>query len=245
MKALVRILAGCLAVIAMISCTGNAPGPMAGASNATAPPTDYRQLATQAGRVYALDPGVSRIRIYAFRGGRVASAGHNHVLTANVFTGFAYLPAAKLADARFDLSFPLDKLVVDDPAMRKDAGPAFATELDAAAIKGTREHMLGLDNLDAAHFPDVSIHCVSVAGELPHAVATVAVTLHGQMRQQLVPLVVTLDAARLRINGAFALRQSDFGITPYSIMGGLLTVQDEVAIEFELIGVPASFDAPR
>lgn len=32
------------------------------------------------------------------------------------------------------------------------------------------------------------------------------------------------------------LRQSDFGIASFSVLGGLLTIQDEVVIEFVLKG---------
>ena len=40
---------------------------------------------------------------------------------------------------------------------------------------------------------------------------------------------------QLRARGSLAIRQSDFGIAPFSILGGALTVQDVLAIEFDLL----------
>jgi hypothetical protein len=52
----------------------------------------------------------------------------------------------------------------------------------------------------------------------------------------LIPLNVDVLQNRIIANGSFVLRQSDFGIQPYSVLGGLLAVQNEVVIEFMLVG---------
>jgi hypothetical protein len=36
-------------------------------------------------------------------------------------------------------------------------------------------------------------------------------------------------------------RQSDYGVTPFSALGGLMKVQDSVAITFELVAMIAKF----
>lgn len=234
-----------LAVLALsVAGCGSAPLQPAPAETAAASflEQDYRQLSHESGaRVFVLDPDASRIRIYAFRGGAAAFAGHNHVIGAAGYGGFVYLPGGKVSGARVDLQFPLAQLLVDDPDARRQTGGAFEGTLDAAAIAGTRAHMLSADNLDAAHFPELRIHSLSIAGDWPRAVATVAVTLHGQTQQLRVPLQATLDRDRLQVSGALALRQSDFGVRPYSALGGLLKVQDDVAIDFTLVGKPAVF----
>jgi len=38
----------------------------------------------------------------------------------------------------------------------------------------------------------------------------------------------------LKVQGALVLKQSDFGIKPFSVFGGLLAVHDEVVVEFSL-----------
>ena len=61
-------------------------------------------------------------------------------------------------------------------------------------------------------------------------------TLHGQQRELLVPLTVEGLPDQLVVTGAFSVRQTDFGAKPYSVLGGLMTVEDEVVIEFRLTG---------
>ncbi len=224
-----------LCALACAGCSANPPTP-SGPATAAPVPADYAALATESGaKVFTIDPQASRLRIFAFRGGRAAFAGHDHVLTSHDFSGHVYLPA-KIADARFDLEFPLDQLTIDDPALRAETGGVFAEKLDAGAIASTREHMLGQDNLDAAHYPALQVHCERIVGDLPRLVATVLVTLHGQTRAMLVPIEARVEGDHLHARGSMAIRQTDFGVRPYSVLGGLLAVQDEVSIEFDLAG---------
>ncbi len=203
---------------------------------------DYRALARASGQVYALDPAQSKVRIYVFRGGRAAKAGHNHVLDAPQFEGYVHLPSDDVAQARFDLRFRLDQLRVDEPTLRAETGGAFAGERSASDIEGTRRNMLGARGLDAERFPVVGLRSVTISGDWPMLAAEVEVTLHGVSRRQLVPLVVSRTEARLAVSGSLALRQTDFGAEPYSLLGGLLAVQDAVAIRFELVAEPARLD---
>jgi hypothetical protein len=39
----------------------------------------------------------------------------------------------------------------------------------------------------------------------------------------------------LRISGEFPLRQSDYGIEPFSFAGGALRLKDELKFNFELV----------
>ena len=242
---MIRLVA-CSLLVFLAACAESPPaGNPAPVGPAASTPADlattYRPLAGSGGTVYAIDPAASQVRIYAFRGGKAAMAGHNHVISAPEFDGFAYVPDKGMADARFDLQFPLAKLVIDDPTLRQETGGAFATPVSADAVSGTRDHMLGARGLEADKFPLVSIHSARIAGEIPRLAATVSVTLHGVTRELLVPLTVSVKGGVLEADGAFALRQTDFGMQPYSVLGGLLSVLDEVVIEFRLAGKPAPF----
>jgi hypothetical protein len=64
------------------------------------------------------------------------------------------------------------------------------------------------------------------------------VELHGQRRELWVPLTVRGLPATLTAEGALVLSQSDFGIQPYAVLGGLLAVQDQLMVEFKLHGSP-------
>ena len=196
----------------------------------------YSQLAASEGKAFVLRPELSNIRIYVFRAGRAAKMGHNHVLSAPRFAGYFYLPPGGTSQARFDLEFRLDQLEIDNPRYRSGLGTAFDSEVSQEAIDGTRDHMLGDDNMQAARFPFVRIHSLQLSGEAPRFAANVQVEVHGQKREMWMPLSVDGLPFELLVTGSFVLRQSDFGATPYSVMGGLLAVQDEIVIEFKLVG---------
>jgi polyisoprenoid-binding protein YceI len=189
--------------------------------------SEYRDLA-KSGAVYAVDPAASRVRIYAFRAGAAAKLGHNHVLSAPHFEGYVSLPSEQAADARFELRVPLADLTVDDTATRNDIGGHFAGERSAADIEGTKANMLGARGFQADQFPLVRLRSTSIEGDWPILIAQVEVTLHGVTRAQPVLLKVERSDKQLKASGTLLLRQSDFGVTPFSALGGLMKVQDAV-----------------
>ncbi|XHS76399.1 YceI family protein [Burkholderiaceae bacterium UC74_6] len=183
----------------------------------------------------AIQPQHSDVRIQVFSGGRVPKLGHNHVLTVPRLQGRVWTQERGRTDgARFELSFRLDELEIDRPELRAAMGPAFASVLDAEAVAGTRAHMLGPDNLEADRFPLVRMRSIRVTGQAPQMSAEIEIELHGQRRRQAVALEARRDANAWAVRGAFRLRQSDYGITPYAVLGGLLAVQDELSIDFTL-----------
>ena len=208
---------------------------------ASAPQTDgapnldevYASLGKADGKAFKLDPAASSVRIYAFRAGPAAKLGHNHVLSAPQFKGYYHLPATGPSSGRFDLEFRLDQLEIDNEAYRSKLGIAFASQ---DAIDGTRDHMLGKDNLQADRFPFVRVHSVEISGEAPRFAARVQIEMHGQTREMWIPLSVEGLPDRLEVSGSFVMRQTDFGAQPYSVLGGLIAVRDEVVIDFKLTG---------
>jgi polyisoprenoid-binding protein YceI len=236
------VLLGFAATLSLISCTVISPRATTNASS-VAPSesradlkTVYANLARAGGKVYTLDPHASVIRIYVFRGGVAARLAHNHVLAAPKFTGFFYLSPAGTSASRFDLEFRLDQLEIDNPAYRAVLGPAFASVLSPEDVAGVRKHMLGEENMQADRFPFVRIHSLQISGDGTKFAAKVQVQMHGQKREMWVPLDVEGLPQRLSVTGAMVLRQTDFGAHPYSVLNGLIAVQDEVVVEFHLIG---------
>jgi polyisoprenoid-binding protein YceI len=197
----------------------------------------YAELGQAGGKVFTLAPESSAVRIYAFRAGRAAKVGHNHVLSAPQFTGFFYLPSGGAASGRFDLVFRLDQLEIDNPQYRSALGAAFSSVLSADAVQSTREHLLGADGLQAERYPFVHVRSLQISGEAPKFAARVELEMRGRKTQLWVPVDVEGLPDRLSASGSFVLHQTDFGVQPFSVLGGLLAVQDEVVLDFKLTGV--------
>ncbi len=234
-----------LLVIALLltlgACQSPAPQPVNDA--ATAPvdtpggidlAADYRARLANGAAVYQIDAAASDLRIYVFRGGKAAKLGHNHVLSAPRFEGYVSLPSDAVAEARFDLAFRFDELQIDDPALREQTGGNFAGARSESDIAGTAKNMLGPRVLNASEHPFARIRSLGVAGDWPILVATVAIEMHGTTREREVLLLVERSDQQLRARGELVLRQTEFGVTPLSILGGVIAVQDPVAIRFDL-----------
>ncbi len=196
----------------------------------------YAALSAPGGRVFRMNPKTSSLRMYAFRAGGAAKFGHNHVLSAPEFQGFFYLAPDGTAASRFDLAFRLDQLGFDDPQHRAALGPAFASTISAEDTASTRNNMLGDNNFQAVRFPWLRVQSLQIVGEAPKFAAKVAVELHGQTREMWTALHVAGLPEQLMVQGALVLKQSDFGIKPFSVFGGILAVQDEVVVEFIFSG---------
>lgn len=183
---------------------------------------------------FAVDGARSRVVAQVYRAGRLASLGHNHVVEARMLGGLLLRSGDGSGYAA--LTIPVGALRVDDPQARAAAGAGFERQPDADAVKGTHANMLGPRVLDADRWPHVLVRARIdrlAAGAAP---ATVALTLRGVERRYEVPLTVTWRAGDPVVSGTLQLRQSDFGITPFSVLGGALQVADEVRVDFLVVG---------
>ena len=212
-------LSGCMGVA--IKRTGEALAPL--------PP-----LITQGATHYTIQSRLSDIRFLVYRAGPLAVFGHNHVIRANGVHGDVYLNH-DFTLSGFAFSLPVVQLQVDEPADRAAEGADFAAQPSAAAIAGTLHNVLGPAVLDAARYPDIRVRSVRISGSPQAAEMTVRITLHGVERDVSVPVVLRKSGKLVSATGRFDIRQSDFGITPFSILGGGLRVADVVKVHFKIV----------
>lgn len=187
----------------------------------------YRQAGAAGATVLAIDPAQSLIAVTVRRGGPLARLGHDHVVASRSVTGFA-APVA----GRADFSFRLDQMTVDEPALRREAG--LDTQPSPAAVDGTRANML-TRVLEAQRFPLVALHAQQQAGQPMQ----LTITLHGVTRTVAAPARIDATPDGVVATGSLVLRQSDFGITPMSVMGGAMTVQDALELRYRIVARPA------
>lgn len=166
--------------------------------------------------------GESLIAITVRRAGPLARMGHDHVVATRRLEGFV-----DAGRGLAELRFRLDQLSVDEPALRKEAG--LASQPSADAVDGTRRNMFG-KVLQAEAYPWVVVRAAFEAGTRDRLRADI--TLHGVTRSYQVPVQLREDSGALLAGGAFTLRQTDFGITPFAVLGGALAVKDELELRF-------------
>jgi len=190
---------------------------------------------------YLVDTASSEVNIQVYSDGLLARFGHNHVMTCRSLQGRVRVDSA-WPHIAFDLSFPVDELIVDDVQERAAAdNELFPPNLTSADRAGTRKNMLGPAVLDAQRFPLVTLSSVRASGSPQSPHFSVLVTIRNVSRETPVDAQLTLAASRLTATGEFDLRQSDFGIEPFSVAFGALRIDDRLHVSFALVAqVPGS-----
>ncbi|MES2901841.1 MAG: YceI family protein [Pseudomonadota bacterium] len=187
----------------------------------------YQRAAAAGQQVLGVDAARSLITIVVRRGGPMARFGHDHVIASRSLSGFVAPDAG-----RADLHFRLDQMTVDETALRSQAG--LDTQPDADAIEGTRKNML-TRVLEAERYPVVLLQIKRLGSAGAGTLVRLSVMLHGVTRSVDVPVQLQRSAKSLTASGTLRLKQSDFGITPLSIFGGAMSVQDEMELAFTIV----------
>ena len=185
-------------------------------------------------------PDESLLTITVRRGGALARLGHDHVVASRSLQGVV---APALGRAQFH--FRLDEMSVDEESLRQAAG--LTTTPSADAIAGTRHNML-VRVLEAERYPWVSIDARRTGNK---EVFDADITLHGVTRTVQLPVRIeqAADGRRLQASGSLLLKQSDFGIVPFAVLGGAMAVQDQMELAFRItarqeLSVPGSIASP-
>ena len=190
-------------------------------------PEQYYRQAIERGRpVFHVDPARSLVVIEVRRGGSLARLGHDHVVASHDVRGYVAPD-----DGRADLYVVLDRLVVDEPELRAEAG--FDPQPSAADVAGTRQNMLEkVLEVEQHPFALISVTRVDAADRGPRL--NVSITLHGVTRAVRIPAKFETAANGVDVIGQLALDQTDFGIVPFSILGGAIQVLDKLNLRFHI-----------
>jgi polyisoprenoid-binding protein YceI len=227
-----------LAVIVVLALAGCAAPVREAAQKAAVPkefPESHYREALAAGKpVYRVDPKESLIVIEVRRAGKFANLGHDHVVASHDARGWI-----TPEEGRADLYVPLEDLVVDEAALRKESG--FTTQPSESDIEGTRANMHD-KVLEVEKFPFALVRVTGADAKAQNATLAVALTLHGTTRSFKVPAKLEAERERLSITGRLSFDQSDLGITPYSVLGGAIAVRDRVDLRFHVVARRAGAD---
>ena len=142
--------------------------------------------------------------------------------------------APEIADSTWELSFPVDGLVIDDPELRARYGEDFESVPDEDAKAGTKTNMLTDRVLDGANFPTIRLEGSGVVGSLEEASLPVSISIVGRTIEQTFPASITVTDDVVTVEGEYRLTHADLGLEPFSLMGGAMAVGDEIDFTYRL-----------
>ncbi len=179
--------------------------------------------------VYDLAP-TSRLQVKTGKAGLFGFAGHSHLIRARAFTGrVVYYPERPAASHL--------EIVVDAHGLEVLTPP------DTAEIRKVTATMRS-DILHVEQYRDIRLVSRQVTPKRGGFHLIGALTLVGQTRELPIDVSAELRPDTLRAAGTFSVKQSDFGIKPFSGgPGGTVKVADRVTFDIDLIAVAAARSA--
>ena len=175
---------------------------------------------------FLIDSKASRFTVKAVASGMCGGMGHNPTIGIHDFNGEVRFVPETLADASLSMKIKSASLAVEDDMSKED--------------RRTLERIMHDQVLSTSRHPQVSYECVDVrtvklGPGLYKLDLTGRLTLNGVTRVQVVSSQVTISPYSLRATGNFEIHQSDFGIAPVNVAGGLLTLKDELKFAFFIV----------
>ncbi len=174
-------------------------------------------------------PADGRIVVNVYKKGAFSAFAHDHHFDVKEWRAGAELSGGDPSSVSLD--------VVISAASLRDT----QQRLSEADRKKVDAQAAGPEVLDAAHHPRIAFRSERV--ELTPATgagSTARGTLHGTLtrRGRSVPTDVPFEAERARdgwhVRGTARVKQSDFGIKPFSGFAGTVGVKDELSIEIAI-----------
>jgi len=184
---------------------------------------------------FEVDKDDSRVYIKVTRTNRL---GHNHGVEGKLASG------SLTVGGKGSLVFDMSTFTADTAQARKYVG--LDADFSASDARKVNANMRGEECLDVARYSQASF-AISKMYPAPNAAAGHYIlegqfTLHGVTK----PLRLLTETAATNQKGVFALRgwfqihQSDYGMKPFSVAGGVIAIKDELTIYGDLILRPAS-----
>ena len=172
---------------------------------------------------YRLSPQ-SRLDVLTGKAGVFGGFGHDHRIRARSFSGSIAYDPANVAASSVEITVQTSSLrVLPIGADRKDA---------PRIEEAMREDVLQVDR-----WPTIAFRSRSVAPIEGGVRVTGDLTLAGQTHPVTVDMQLRAGGQRLLANGRFSIRQTDWGIEPYSAALGTIKVANEVTFDLRAVAV--------
>lgn len=182
---------------------------------------------------FLLGPDCGRVLIKTGRAGLAARAGHDLTIEITRWSGRVTIPDAGVAAAEVTAELDLGSLAV----LEGTGGAKPLTDKDRGDIVKTARKILGTG---AASFASTGIVPATSGGTVSGGAASGGAASGGAIEGTLT-LNNTSRPVRLQVvspaagqyRASATIKQTDFGITPYSGFFGTLKLRDEIGLEFD------------
>lgn len=177
---------------------------------------------------YSLVPERSKFTVQAFAEGLFSAFGHDPVIHIRNFSGEVHFVPGTIANASLKITVDPNSLAVGEEVKEKDR-----LEIEQTM----RNEVLETSRYDEILFTSSNISVNRLAQGRCQVRVIGDLTLHGVTRKSIwISAEATISDDSLQAKGDFSLKQSDFGIKPYSAAGGTIKLKNELKFLFDMVG---------
>jgi polyisoprenoid-binding protein YceI len=174
---------------------------------------------------YGLSADQSTFTVQAFSEGLLSAFGHDPAIAIRDFTGEVEFVPGIFEAASLKVTVNGNSLAVTGEMKEKDR-----LELE----RTMRDEVLEVEKYPEIVFLSTNISTNRLA-EGPYRARIIGdLTLHGVTQKSLITAEVTVTGDSLRAKGEFSLKQTDFGIKPYSAAGGTIRLKNELKFSYDI-----------
>ena len=175
---------------------------------------------------FVVDSQASLFTVQALASGIVAVVAHSPKFAMRDIVGEARFIPGMLQNASLRMTINVASLEIMDEVSKMDRREIERVMFDEVLEKNSYPKIEYKSSRATAAKTAENTFRVNIAGDL---------TLHGTTRGLGVEAQVVAGEDTLRAQGAFTLRQSDFGLRIASVAGGTLKLQDELKFSFFIL----------
>ncbi len=179
-------------------------------------------------RTYTIVSGESSFWVFVPKTGLLSGLAHDHEIGIKSFTGKIVVPETGAGGGSLELDVDAASLTVLDKKPSEDDKKKIANSMHNEVLESAKHPKI--------NFKSVSVNDLKpTGGDGYNFTLSGDLTLHGVTKRIAVPVALTINAKELRAVGKYTLRQTDFGIKPYSAAGGTIKVKNEITVNFNIV----------
>jgi polyisoprenoid-binding protein YceI len=178
-------------------------------------------------RTYTIVTGESSFWVFVEKAGLFSGLAHDHEIGVKIFAGRVVVPEAGASGGSLELDVNAQSLTVLDKKPGEEDKKKIYNSMHNDVLESAKYQKISFKSASVSNLKQTSDgYSFTLNGDL---------TLHGVTKRIAVPVSATITPQQLQAKGQYTLRQTDFGIKPYSAAGGTVKVKNEVVVHFNII----------
>lgn len=179
-------------------------------------------------RTYKIVAGESSFWVFVPKTGLLSGLAHDHEIGVKSFSGKIVVPDTGAGNGSLELDVDAASLAVLDKKPSEDDKKKIYNSMHNEVLESAKHPKI--------MFRSASVNDLKQTGKDAYSFTLSGdLTLHGVTKRIAVPVSLTINAQELRAIGKYTLRQTDYGIKPYSAAGGTIKVKNDIVVNFNIV----------